>query len=211
MGEEEMTTSYRRYFATFHVALLILFLGCMLATSAHADSFARAKGFSIAANRADEILAEIASNHAIPAVAGSVWKGDGVGWSGGVGFVNLEQGTPVTQDSKFRLGSVSKVLTASLAGILVQEGAVDLDMDIRTYVPSFPDKGHTITLRQLLGHLGGIRHYVRTDFNPMQPGGMIDLRLYPNTESTLALFANDDLVATLRATDDISRRFMLLC
>ncbi len=113
----------------------------------------------------------------------------------GIGESNLETDAPATRDTKFRLGSVSKTFTADLTAILAEEGAVNLDADIRTYLPQFPDKGAPITLRQLLGHLGGIRHYNDKDSDDSQPGGRIDLHFFPDTESVLALFADDSLVA----------------
>src|SRR6478752_359814 len=63
------------------------------------------------------------------------------------------------QKQNSRIGSVSKPLTAAAAALLYQEGKLSLDAPIQRYVPVFPDKGHVITTRQLLGHLGGIRHY----------------------------------------------------
>ena len=60
---------------------------------------------------------------------------------------------------KFRIGSISKSLTAAAVATLVEEGRLDLDAPIQRYVPSFPEKAYPITTRQLGGHLGGIRHY----------------------------------------------------
>ena len=131
----------------------------------------------------------------IPAMSVAVMRGDEVIWSQAFGTANLETGAAAMRDTKFRIGSVSKVLTADLAAILAGEGAVDLDEDIRTYLPQFPDKGAPITLRQLLGHLGGIRHYRGKDFDFAQPGGPIDVRLYPDAASILAIFADDPLIA----------------
>lgn len=59
----------------------------------------------------------------------------------------------------FRWASCSKPLTAVAALQLVEAGKLDLDKDIREYVPEFPDKGVAITTRQLLGHQAGIVHY----------------------------------------------------
>lgn len=61
--------------------------------------------------------------------------------------------------SKFRIGSVSKPLTAFAVGRLVEEGKLDLDAPVQQYVPDFPKKRWTFTIRQVAGHLAGIRHY----------------------------------------------------
>jgi CubicO group peptidase (beta-lactamase class C family) len=164
-------------------------------TCALGEVFVAGSGQEAPAAEAQLILEGVAADFGVPGMTGAVIVGDGLAWSGGVGFADLELQAPVTRDSVFRLASVSKVLTATLAMRLAQEGRFDLDEDVRTYVTNFPEKGEVITSRQLLGHLGGIRHYQGTDFDPSQPGGMIDLRLYPTTDSALALFAEDDLVA----------------
>lgn len=97
------------------------------------------------------------------AVAVSV-KGELV-WSEGFGFADLGAKTPVDPDRHlFRIGSISKPLTATGLALLYQQGKIDLDAPIQTYVPSFPEKNHPITLRQLGGHLAGIRHYQGREF-----------------------------------------------
>ncbi len=75
------------------------------------------------------------------------------------GFENLERRIPITDASMYRWASISKPLTAIAAMQLVAADKLDLDRDVRTYVPEFPAKLHPITSRQLLGHLGGIVHY----------------------------------------------------
>lgn len=81
-------------------------------------------------------------------------------WSKGYGWADRENQTPVDPDkTQFRWASISKPVTAVAAMQLAEAGRLDLDADIRQYVPEFPDKGTTITSRQLLSHLGGIVHY----------------------------------------------------
>jgi serine beta-lactamase-like protein LACTB len=80
-------------------------------------------------------------------------------WSEGFGYADLESRVPVTPLTKFRVGSVAKSLTATGLAVLYQQGKVDLDSDVRKYVPYFPEKQWPVTVRQLGGHLGGIRTY----------------------------------------------------
>jgi serine beta-lactamase-like protein LACTB len=77
----------------------------------------------------------------------------------GYGWADREAQLPVTEQTLFRWASISKSLTAVAAVQLVQQGKLDLDADVRKYVPEFPDKGTVITSRQVLGHQGGIVHY----------------------------------------------------
>jgi len=87
-----------------------------------------------------------------------------VAWSNAYGYSDREQKAPVDLDkSQFRWASVSKPLTAVAAMQLAEKGLLDLDADVRTYVPEFPDKGVKITARQLLCHRGGIVHNDRLE------------------------------------------------
>lgn len=131
----------------------------------------------------------------IPGLSVAVMKDGALVWSQGFGLSNIELGVAATRDTKFRLGSVSKLFAADIAALMAADGVVDLDADIRRYLPAFPDKGATITLRQLLGHTAGIRHYKDKDFDFTQAGGGIDTRLYKDAASILAIFANDPLIS----------------
>ena len=82
-----------------------------------------------------------------------------VAWTKGYGFADRASRAPVSNKTLFRWASISKPLTAVAAMQLVQQGKLDLDADVRVLVPEFPDKGVSISMRQALGHLGGIVHY----------------------------------------------------
>lgn len=82
-----------------------------------------------------------------------------IAWSKGYGFADREKNVPVDPAAtQFRWASIAKPITAVAALQLAEKGLLDLDADIRTYVPEFPDKGVKITARQLLCHQGGIVH-----------------------------------------------------
>jgi serine beta-lactamase-like protein LACTB len=80
-------------------------------------------------------------------------------WSEGFGFADVENRAPVWEETKFRIGSVSKSMTAAAVGLLYEQGLLDLDVPVQRYVPSFPEKRWPITTRLLAGHLAGVRHY----------------------------------------------------
>ena len=107
-------------------------------------------------------------------------------WSEGFGYANLEHRVPMRPSVKFRVGSISKSLTAAAVARLVEDGRLDPDAPIRQYVPSFPEKEHPITTRQLGGHLAGIRHY-RGDENFIRDP-------YPTVLDGLTIFADDRLL-----------------
>ena len=117
----------------------------------------------------------------------TVSKDNEIVFSKGFGLGNYEQQVPVYPDkTKFRIGSVSKALTAAGLGILIDEGKIDLDAPVQQYVPYFPEKKYEITTRQVAGHLAGIRHYNGDEF--------LSSKYYPTVKDGLQIFMNDTLL-----------------
>jgi CubicO group peptidase (beta-lactamase class C family) len=110
-------------------------------------------------------------------------------WAEGFGVADLEQCVPVTPKTKFRIGSTSKPLTSAAVGLLYDQKHLDLDAPIQRYVPDFPNKGHVITTRQLLGHLGGIRGY------NAEESAKLDRDVYHSVSESLKRFKDDPLEA----------------
>jgi serine beta-lactamase-like protein LACTB, mitochondrial len=108
-------------------------------------------------------------------------------WSEAFGYADLARHTRVTRTTMFRIGSVSKPLTATAVAQLVQQGKLDLDAPVQRYVPSFPEKPWPVTTRELAGHLAGIRHYAGNEFLSDTP--------YPSVTAGLAIFENDSLLS----------------
>ena len=128
------------------------------------------------------------------AVSLAVARGSGVVWSEALGKVDLEFDVAATPGHAFRLGSVSKAVTATTAARLVSRGLLDLDAPIAYWLPDLPAHHRATTTRQLLTHRGGIRHYAPKDLDFKGPGGPITQRAYANREEILALFIDDPLV-----------------
>jgi serine beta-lactamase-like protein LACTB, mitochondrial len=120
--------------------------------------------FAAAIDQARKVALEIAGR-GIPGVSVAVAKDGVIVWSEGFGFADLEQRVPVWPSTRFRIGSVSKPLTADAVALLYQQGRLDLDAPVQRYVPSFPDKGYPITTREVAGHLAGIWHYKEGEFD----------------------------------------------
>ena len=89
-------------------------------------------------------------------------RGDIV-WAEGFGWADMEKGVPVAPGMRFRIGHTSKALTSIAAGLLLETGRLRLDAEIQAYVPAFPRKEWPVTLRQLMAHVSGIRHYDRDE------------------------------------------------
>jgi CubicO group peptidase (beta-lactamase class C family) len=75
-----------------------------------------------------------------------------------VGFANIDDESPFTQRSSFRLASVSKQFTAMGIMLLKEQGKLEFDDDITKHLPTLPYKG--ITIRHLLHHTGGLPDYM---------------------------------------------------
>jgi serine beta-lactamase-like protein LACTB, mitochondrial len=158
------------------VLIGLVVAGCASATSTQFDR-------AILESRTQ--IDRIVRDAAIPGVAIAVTVGDRIVWLDRFGSADREAHTAVADDTRFRIGSVSKVLTAAALMRLVQEGRLNLDAPVSTYLADFPHG--QITLRQLAGHLGGIRHYSRSEF--------INRTHFDSVRASLARFANDPLVA----------------
>jgi len=107
----------------------------------------------------DRIVWEEMGAQEIVGMAVGLIQGGEIVYLQGYGWADRENFTAVTRNTLFRWASISKTVTAVAALQLVEEGVLDLDKDIREYVPEFPDKGEVITARQILCHTGGITHY----------------------------------------------------
>jgi len=99
----------------------------------------------------------------VPGLALAVVKDGAVIYSQAYGFRDLERRLPVTPRTLFRIGSVTKSMTAAAAGILVSQGRLDLDQPVREYLPEFRlhdlFASERLTTRDMLSHRSGLpRH-----------------------------------------------------
>ncbi len=94
----------------------------------------------------------------VPGLAIGFYKDDFT-WARGFGFADLENEVKVTPNTRFRMASVNKTMTAVAIMRLVKEGKLNLDDEVQKYVPYFPKKKWPVTIRHLLCHLSGISHY----------------------------------------------------
>lgn len=108
-------------------------------------------------------------------------------------MADLENGVPVTPQTSFRLASVSKPITATAVMELWERHQLDLDAPVQKYCPAFPKKEFPSSTRQLLGHLGGIRHYRSASDDDPELGNT--KHFDDPIAGGLQFFANDPLVA----------------
>jgi serine beta-lactamase-like protein LACTB, mitochondrial len=120
-------------------------------------------------------------------------------WAAGFGMADLENSVPATAQTVYRLASISKTLTATAALALWEAGKLDLDVPVQKYCPAFPEKPWPITVRQLLGNLGGIRSYRVPEFpywiSQADPEVGNTRHFENGIAAGLKFFADDPLVA----------------
>src|SRR6185503_14734213 len=165
------------------IALVVVLQG--QATCVSKPAAPVAQQWAAAAARAHAIACEkLAPN--IPGFAIAVAVDGRIVWSEAFGYADLEAHRQTTPATQFRIGSVSKPLTATAIAQLFETGKLDLDAPVQRYVPSFPEKGAPITTRLVGGHLAGIRHYQGDEFTLN--------RHFATVTEGLAIFANDTLL-----------------
>ena len=103
-------------------------------------------------------LDQLRERYGVPGVSVTILFPDGSAWQGVSGVANVVAKTPVTPTTSFAIASVSKTFTAALVLALAQDGTVDLDTPVRTYLPELKVNAG-ITVRQLLDHTSGLRDY----------------------------------------------------
>ena len=143
------------------------------------------RDFTGASTAAETQVRALVGEKKIPGAAVAVAAGDRIVWHQTFGVADLESKRGVTAHTRFRVGSVTKLITAAALMRLVEQGRLSLDDRVARYLPAFPHG--EITLRQLAGHLSGIRHYSNDEF--------INTTHYANTIAALAKFAADPLIA----------------
>jgi CubicO group peptidase (beta-lactamase class C family) len=111
-----------------------------------------------------------------------------IAWAEGFGLADVENDVPARANTVYRIASISKPLASTAVMQLVEQGKVRLEDPITKYVPSFPDKGLGITLRHLMTHTSGIRHYAE--------GEMAMKAHFDSIEEAIEIFKDDPLLFT---------------
>jgi serine beta-lactamase-like protein LACTB len=109
--------------------------------------------------RAISMFEKAVSSPSVPGLSVAVADRNGIVWSKGFGYSDIENMVPMTKETKLRIGSVAKVITTAALMRLYEQGKVNLDSDIRELVTEWPKKHKNITLNHLTSHTSGIRHY----------------------------------------------------
>jgi len=134
---------------------------------------------------ATDVLDTYIDTTEVPSISGAVAVNGEIVWTGAFGHADLTHRVPATDSTRYRIASISKPFASTLALMLAEEGRLDLDAPIRSYLPLFPEKRAPITTRHLLSHTAGIRHYEGEEFRS-------DTR-YESRLGPIAIFADAPL------------------
>ena len=112
-------------------------------------------------------------------------------FSGGVGFSDLDNKVPQNGKTVHNIGSVSKAVAVIAIMQLEEKGLLRLDDEIQKYLPYFPKKQKPITIKHILTHTSGIRHYAAKDNDNF---GFKRMRHYDDFEEATRIFRDDSLL-----------------
>lgn len=96
---------------------------------------------------------------ASPGCAVGVFEKGAITFAKGYGSASLEHGVPITPETVFYAGSVSKQFTAMAAALAIKQGKLAYEDSIRKYLPELPAYADAIKVRHLLHHTSGLRDY----------------------------------------------------
>ncbi|MFN7930052.1 MAG: serine hydrolase domain-containing protein [Blastocatellia bacterium] len=162
-------------------SLLLWFSLCAISLAAQQT------GLAARLERIEQTIQQELQKSGAPGAAVAIELDGRIIFAKGFGYADVEGKVPFTAQTVSRIGSISKTFTALAVMQLVEQGKIKLDDEVQAYVPSFPKKSAPITIRQLLGHQGGIRHY--------QGDEMLSNKHYDTVEAALAIFKDDPLIA----------------
>jgi CubicO group peptidase (beta-lactamase class C family) len=144
---------------------------CFLLPSSvlHSASPALAKQEGVDFTQLEKVALEELKETNTPGAAVAVVSGDRQVFAKGFGVANIETDVPVTPDTLFRIGSVTKMFTAAVLTTLAAEGRIKIDESIGKYVKGLNPKLSLVTPHQLMSHMAGM-----TDESPSDYGSHDD-------------------------------------
>ncbi|GET45057.1 serine hydrolase domain-containing protein [Capnocytophaga felis] len=141
--------------------------------------------FDDAQKSAEKIIHFLLQEKRIPGASVTITKQNHVIWQKGYGYADIEKKKTIDpQNTLFRIASVSKPLSAVALARLQEKKEFDWNTSLYEYVPDFPKKPFDFTIKQLAGHLVGIRSYKGNEIFSNKPMSI---------EEGIGMFKNDIL------------------
>ncbi len=142
--------------------------------------------YAASTDRARAIIESYVAVTGVPGLQVAVAVDGRIVWSEAFGVADREAGVVATPESRFRIASISKLMTGTLVAKLAEAGILDLDRPLGEFVPDLPSTWHGITARMLVHHTSGIAHY-----RDAEDG--LDTTHYASTAAALARFRDRPL------------------
>jgi CubicO group peptidase (beta-lactamase class C family) len=148
------------------INFLLLVFGCVCLTSANASERASLRHLK----GVEKVIMEAMQDFEVPGIALGIVKDDQIVFTGGFGYRDLEQQLPVTKDTLFGIGSLTKAFTALLIGQLVEADLLKWEDPVVMHLPEFGvhdsyASAH-LTIKDLLSHVTGMAPHDVLWFTP---------------------------------------------
>lgn len=147
-------------------------------------------GLDTAYLKTEAIMQEIVGREDIVGASITIGQADSIYFTKGYGLADRELKVKTQPYHRFRVYSLSKHITAIAAAKLAEDGVLDLDQPISTYIPFIDVQLASITTRQLIGHTSGIRSYQEGEWQRVSSG------LCSSPFESLLSFEGDSLLFT---------------
>lgn len=168
---------------------LCAFAALLLFTTMSAQDSTQYYSLKRAVHLSKRLVEAVRTTSKTAGITVGVARGRGVLWQDGFGYANVEKKIPINPSMKFRIASLSKILSAAGLVRLYQEKRINLDTSVTHYLPDLPLTYTGVTARQLASHTAGVRHYIDADFSKT----LIDYKSYPTVRDALSIFIRDPL------------------
>ena len=169
-------------------ACLILLAGSLASGQSNAPQTAHTGQFPAETiKQIEAVIQGEMTRQNIPGLSVAISVNGEIRYTKGFGIADLENSIPTKATTVYRTASIAKPMTATAVMLLAEQGKLDLDAPIQKYCAAFPEKPWPVTARQLLGHLGGVRHYTK-------PGESSGTTHYFTINESLKIFKDDPLL-----------------
>src|SRR6195952_5967914 len=143
---------------------LVAALCAVVLTVPLTEAPAAAKSLSVAAGpshaQLQSLMDELVIN-GMPGVLTTVDDGPGPAWKGASGAASLNPRVPLRPSARFRVGSITKSMVATVVLQLVGEGTLRLDDSVERWLPGVVPAGGSTSVRPPFDHPSGIFNYTR--------------------------------------------------
>lgn len=189
---------FKKWFIRILIAILVIFVVAAVYLFSimesrpnepqEARSIVHQPEFSDHATQAVNWLNALYQENNIPSLSAAVGVNGKLVWSGVIGHFDLNKKTLADSETQYRIGSISKSITASAVMRMSEKGLIDISAPFKQYVNDFSAGKAEYTIKQLLTHQTGIRHY-NQGFSEL-----FNSEEYASTREAAAIVENDPLL-----------------